>query len=79
MPLKYSKFILGKKREAKLFMDKIIRDPDQLAPQPRSPEINDELYVKRKSNSSFDEVLDDNFRQLLKTSMDIDPLKASMN
>ena len=79
MPLKYSKFILGKKREAKLFMDKIIRDPDQLAPQPQNPEINGELYVKRNSNPSFDEVLGNNFRQLLKTSMDVDPLKASMN
>ena len=70
-----SKFILEREREAKLLLDKIIVDPNELM-----------LYLqhskkdikKLERNSHSDEMLGENFRQLLRTSMDVSTMRAGM-
>lgn len=62
--------ILEKKREAKLLLHKIIGDPDQVAHEPQIVQIDDNPCIKMRKNLNSQETVGDNFRKLLKNSMD---------
>ena len=67
---KYRELILEKKREAKLLLHKIIGDPDQVAHEPQIVQIDDNPCIKMRKNLNSQETVGDNFRKLLKNSMD---------